>query len=432
MYGDYSRFSFNRANHYTAVWSQQARTLLDADFNEQTAIMLDWMRTLAIDFIGPAGGHILNGGFDVTVQGDDLVLSPGHYYVFGIRCEVPAVEAGGTATTYKSLEPKAKELPSEAYLVYLTVWERSVNSLRDPNLLEPALGPMSPDTTTRTQVAWSLDFTKPPQASSTAEDPVDTLFGNMNNPHQPNINDPAQPAPLLLASMDTSFTGLENQLYRVEIHRGSAKSSGGAGPTFKWSRDNASIEFAFASFGIDKLTDGTIQSTVTLSGSTSAGRPQLEVGDCVEVIDKSWKPFGEPDSLLTVVGVDRVAGTVTLDGAINKHTTQPAVLRRWDGGSGDGISITPAAGESAIPLENGIQIEFSPAGAFYQRGDYWLIAARAATGLIYGPTIDDPGAPPYGPARHYAPLAQIDSTGKTDLRSRFTHLAWPDMTAAPS
>src|ERR1700694_3731117 len=59
MYGDFSRLTFDPGNHYTAVWSQQGRIQLDADFNEQTAILLDWMRTLARDFIGPAGGHIL-------------------------------------------------------------------------------------------------------------------------------------------------------------------------------------------------------------------------------------------------------------------------------------------------------------------------------------------------------------------------------------
>jgi hypothetical protein len=123
---------------------------------------------------------------------------------------------------------------------------------------------------------------------------------------------------------------------------------------------------------------------------------------------------------------------VTLDGALNGSTDLPALLRRWDGASGDGISISPPAGDTMIALENGIEIEFSPDNAFYQRGDYWLIPARAATAKIYGPTTAESGAPSYGPARHYAPLAQIDGATPKDLRSRFTHLAWPDMSAAPS
>ena len=41
MYGDFSQLTFNRAKSYTAAWSQQGRMQLDADFNEQTAILLD-------------------------------------------------------------------------------------------------------------------------------------------------------------------------------------------------------------------------------------------------------------------------------------------------------------------------------------------------------------------------------------------------------
>jgi hypothetical protein len=431
MYGDFSRLTFNRANHYTAVWSQQGRMLVDSDFNEQTAILLDWMRTLAIDFIGPAGGPIETAGFGITATGNDLVLSPGHYYVFGIRCEVPPVGADGEPTTYLSLEPDPQTLRSEPYLVYLQVWERSVNSLQVPSLLEPALGPMSPDTTTRTQVAWSLDLTAPPQPSSTGEDPVNTLFSNMNDPEQPNIDDPQQPRPLLHATATGGFTGVENQLYRVEIHLGSGQSGSGDGPTFKWSRDNGSVEFGFDDYKTEK-SDGTIRTTIYLSGSALPGRPQLELGDYVEVVDKFWKPFGAADLLLMIVGVDRLAGTVTLDGAVNGSTDLPALLRRWDGASGDGISTRPPAGDTMIALENGIAIEFFPDDAFCQRGDYWLIPARAATGQIYGATTADSGAPPYGPARHYAPLAEIDGTTVTDLRSLFTHLAWPDTPAATS
>jgi hypothetical protein len=383
MYGDFSRLTFNRANDYTAVWSQQGRMQLDSDFNEQMAILLDWMRQFAIDFIGPAGGHIENAGFAVTLKDNDLVLSPGHYYVFGIRCEIPAVDSDGNPLTvsYRSLHPHHPELPPEPYLVYLKVWERSVNWLQDATLLEPALGPTSPDTTIRTKVAWSLGFiTPPPTATGPGDDPVDDLFKNMNDPAQPNIHDPNE-------------------------------------PTFKWSRDNGSVEF-----GIDSCNGNSVQ----LSGGGLPGRPKLEIGDFVEVIDKSWKPFGSPGPLFTIVGVDPIEHTVTLDQAVPNTPTRPAILRCWDS-VGDSVDGTP------MVMDNGIQIQFtSPTNAFYQRGDYWLIPARAATGQIYGPTTGDNGAPPYGPARHYAPLAQVDNQTPTDLRTRFTHLAWPDTSATPS
>src|SRR5262249_28179759 len=102
----------------------------------------------------------------------------------------------------------------------------------------------------------------------------------------------------------------------------------------------------------------------------------------------------------------------------------------WDGAeSGDGIAVPPDG--TPVPLENGIVVTFSrPDEAQFQRGDFWLIPARTATGAIYGPTTNNGGAPPYGPARHLAPLAQINPQANPDkqvqdLRSLFTRLAWP-------
>lgn len=137
MYGDFSRMTYSRGKGYTGVWSQQGRVQLDADANEQTAILLDWLRTLAVDFIGPFGGHVTRAGFRVGLNGADLTFSPGHYYVYGLRCDMPEPAEGVTGATYSSLVPGAGPLPEPPYLVQLLVWERSVSAVVDPDLLEP-------------------------------------------------------------------------------------------------------------------------------------------------------------------------------------------------------------------------------------------------------------------------------------------------------
>ncbi|MGB3676833.1 MAG: DUF6519 domain-containing protein, partial [Candidatus Nanopelagicales bacterium] len=431
MYGDFSRLSFNRARSYTSVWSQQGRMQLDSDFNEQTAILLDWLRTLAIDFIGPAGGHISWAGFGVSLQGsDDLVLAPGHYYVAGMRCVVPPPEQPD-ALTYSKLKGAGQPpIPTgKESLVYLRVWERSVNALQDPLLLEPALGPAAPDTTIRTQVAWSLGLTDPPRVkpNETLPGAVAEQFVIMNDP-------PLRPvlhAKVAPSSEDdpvgasVGYSGLDNQLYRVEIHRGNDDPNDLTGPTFKWSRDNGSVEFGFDTVTVDE----TAQSTqIQLTGGGLPGRPQLEIGDCVEVIDNSWEPFGSPGPLLTVGDVDPVGHTVTLAGAVPGPVTT-GLLRRWDSvpDGGDGSPI-PVGTDEWIRIESGIHIQFTAANAVYRRGDFWVIPARAATGTIYGPTTDPGGSTPYGPERCFAPLALIRTKGEVvELRSLFTHLAWPDM-----
>ena len=56
MKGDFTRNTFDPAKHYSRVLSQQGRVQLDADANEQAAILLHYLQTLAADLIGPAGG----------------------------------------------------------------------------------------------------------------------------------------------------------------------------------------------------------------------------------------------------------------------------------------------------------------------------------------------------------------------------------------
>ena len=151
MYGDFSRMTYSRAKAYTGVWSQQGRVQLDADANEQTAIVLDWLRTLAVDFIGPFGGHVTRAGFHVELKDADLTFSPGHYYVYGLRCEIPEpAEQGAAGATYRSLVPGAGR-PARAALPGATAGLGAIGKRRaDPDLLEPALGPYPPDTTVRT------------------------------------------------------------------------------------------------------------------------------------------------------------------------------------------------------------------------------------------------------------------------------------------
>ena len=56
MKGDFSRDTFDVTKHFSRVLQQQGRVQLDADWNEQTAILLHYLRTLAADLIGPFAG----------------------------------------------------------------------------------------------------------------------------------------------------------------------------------------------------------------------------------------------------------------------------------------------------------------------------------------------------------------------------------------
>jgi hypothetical protein len=94
MKADLSRRTFYPLKHFARVVIQQGRVQLDADWNEQTAILLHYLRSLAADLIGPHGSS--DDGFTISpltvgatsspVAGD-FVIGAGHYYVGGILCE---------------------------------------------------------------------------------------------------------------------------------------------------------------------------------------------------------------------------------------------------------------------------------------------------------------------------------------------------------
>ena len=92
MKGDFTRDTFDPAKHFSRVLMQQGRVQLDTDWNEQAAILLHYLQTLAADLIGPHGGP--GDGFKIkpvtTTLPNDFVIEPGIYYVDGIRCELDA------------------------------------------------------------------------------------------------------------------------------------------------------------------------------------------------------------------------------------------------------------------------------------------------------------------------------------------------------
>src|SRR5262249_43931053 len=83
-----TRKTFDPAKHFTRVLMQQGRVQLDADWNEQAAIALHYLRSLTRDLIGEAAGPPNNLGFEIgVIETNILTIGGGHYYVGGILCE---------------------------------------------------------------------------------------------------------------------------------------------------------------------------------------------------------------------------------------------------------------------------------------------------------------------------------------------------------
>ena len=203
--------------------------------------------------------------------------------------------------------PDSKETSERTDLVYLDVWQRHVTALEDLGLRDVALG--GPDTTTRLQTICQVKVLPGVPGDTACSDPLpDSILrpkpGRLTN----RLDEPAPAdSPCIVAPVG-GFRGLENRLYRVEIHNPGrvadatlrrGRPAGATPATFKWSRDNGAVVYRVASF---ELTEASQAKTDSLQ-LEELGRDRtlaLKKGDWVELLDDGTELRGEPGLLVQV------------------------------------------------------------------------------------------------------------------------------------
>ncbi len=496
--GDFSRDTFDPMKHFSRVLMQQGRVQLDADWNEQVSILLHYMRQLGADLMGPHGAPHPDDktdrpldkpeNFKIEQSTDDLTnfsIAIGRYYVNGICCENERAVKFTDQPNYPFTDQEKKNFFGESvlptnYLVYLDVWERHLTYVEDDYMREKALG--GTDTATRVKVVWQVkvisnnelkergvsleltqitrDETKLTYSSFTSalttaqktRPGTGRLKARAKKPSGEG-NKPCLTAP------EASYRGVENQLYRVEIHN---SGEAGKSATFKWSRENGSVIFPIINISDDKIT---------LEHLGRDDRFGLQPGDWVEVLDDDVVLRNEANPLLKVTAVDwenlqvtltknnvmaTLLGRIATDIMANEVDKHP-YLRRWDQRNnlnGDGVIPTAVDREKNwIAIEDGVEIQFdhqlgrnlirenlsaltleareallgadSPqTPTVYQTGDYWLIPARTATDDVEwpGPVGNPDAVLPHGVQHHYAPLAIITVEANGQIKNEPTDL----------
>jgi hypothetical protein len=413
MKGDFSRISFDASGHFTQVLSQQGRPLLDADFNEASALLLHRLRCLTRDLFGAHSGPS-DSGFALEVEtkrdGAHLFLSAGRYYVDGLPCENDervdyVVQPDWQVPARDELRRWLRQPDKDAvFLVYLDVWERWISALDDPRLADAALGGV--DTCGRSKLVWQAkavrwDFEAWEKPQGDLACAVTALQG------KPRGRMAARLAPTTEhGHPDARYTGSENALYRIEVH-----APGPAGKaTFKWSRDNGSTVARWRG-----STEGADGYQVNIDKVNA-----FAVGDWVELTHDALELGGQPGTLACVLdrgeGWMRVAVSPTRQADVdwNPQWSNPKV-RRWHRQVPDADLVSGAVKIVAmrnsvtwIDIENGLQVAFEPAKE-YRNGDYWLIPARVPSQSIdWPPTASaDVFAPPMGIEHSIAPLGLI-------------------------
>jgi len=486
MKGDFSRDSFERRNHYSGVLMQQGRAQTDADWNEQGAIMRAAIRDVARDVFGAHGGPDVGCGFEIitsqrlarltpearaarwsaiepdssrraalvaALAAGDAVIGAGRYYVDGVLVEnecprLLTEQLGFTRTSATTGDWNG----GRPWLAFLDVWERHVTVLEAPAIRDVALGGVH--TSTRAQLVWCVRILRAEEGNGAFSAEALQALPPLGSGRLR-----ARTRSDCTTSVAGGYRGIENRLYRVEIHRGGQAGTRG-GATFKWSRDNGAVAFP-----VRTVTGGQ----VTVGELHWDGHRGLAVGNWVEFVDDAIVMRGEPGTLAQVVGIDRDADTVELQlpggGSIadvvdNVELARHPLLRRWDHPGrmeyGGALPIveqddTPdGRARGWLEVEEGVEVWFDVGGE-YRTGDFWMIPARVATRDVVWPQqldgngrpdMDITGAPvsalrcARGPRHRFAPLLLLragaipDETEVVECRRRL-RCAWLEAVDTP-
>ncbi len=486
---DNSRFIFNPWNDYCGVVMEQGRVQLDSDWNEWLAELGRRIRAGTMDTLGRAVYPSTTPfAFKIAAShdaaGNHIAIGAGRMYVDGLLAEnhgpaaaavwdpgldemsgAPQIAGAAEVTIDFVQQPyfPGATLPAGngPFLVYLDVWLRPVTYLEDPTLVDKAV---AVDTTGRLQTVWQVKLldvsgvaggvtcATPDKGIGPWEALIQPPAGQLTN----GVVSSAPSGPCCLTS-NTGFTGLENQFYRVEIHQPGALAAGAKTPyplpgksptaTFKWSRDNGSVQTGVTAIAAVHNTAGNPASQLTV---LSMGRDQVlgfAPGNWIEITDNWQELSGLHGELHQIDSIDFAGKTITLDSSVTAASfptnanglTDPSRhtrITRWDQSGKvylqDGVTVwvdlgaagatgdipVPPAGTTLI-LENGITVTFglNPGAGSFHTGDFWAFAARTADGSV-DPLVN---AYPFGPHHHYARLSVVTfPTSASDCR-----IEWP-------
>ena len=415
MYGDFSTVkAFRKDPNWNAVLHQQGRVLLDADWNAQSNLVLDWEDAAGAAAFGRGVLAVEAGegdAFKVVTAGVaagevTLGVKPGAGWADGKRVVLVGEDAVQRGATYLD-DPIPGDIGvvGTRDAVILEVYRETIHGYQRPELLiEEALG--GPDTTERVRTAMRFRLVRMLEGE-TCDDIPARVFDDPDDRGRLTIDlEPAAVLPDPCPQIDTGgYTGLEHQMYRVEI----ARLGPGYPLRFKYSRFNGGL---------------------VGRGVFSAAARMLSIDDGRQAIDRAkledpyLEAFEYDETLghwILVYGADvsitNSAGKIDLPtpGSTEEKfgsiptSSEEHFFRLWDG-----TRLVSDFVGGPTELENGIRLDFDPStGANYHPGDYWVFDVRAGEVSNSQTLVDD--SPPHGIYHTRIPLAVLEWTGAAEI-----------------
>ncbi len=408
MKSEISRHSYRAAKRFSGVYLQQGRMITDADWNEMVDVQRALIRNVGDDAIGSGvprdGGLVVvdstasNGQLqwgDVYVDGIHAILAPrvaGKPFEYGFQADFLA------ADDLALVDGRA---------LYVDVWERTITSTHDGDLVDPAWN--GADTTTRKKVMAQLK-----QCAMVAD--------------QPAMSDPALNPQLGSAVVSAKLRGSEadpdpcdpcddrvdpdldigNYLFRVEVHNVTYAHDGSPEEiTLKWSSENGSETYPHGPPLPRTFEDNTQNHHFEFFSTKTEQNLGISLDATVDAAAGVIQASVEPTPNGDWTGVRRWDGWLRLKGG-QGWSGIDGFERARDLVSGAAETLTVSGDTITMPLD---RLELSVAidtDTAVVRGDYWLIEVRGDRGPDRAVRVVEPSGHPIGPVHHYLFLGVWD------------------------
>ncbi len=436
-----SRDSYQEEKQYSGIYQQQGRMLTDADWNEFVDIVNGRLNQLAQAVIG--SGTPKDSGLKIATQGSDFKIQPGKISVNGVAAELISPDVDNQPFSFeKQLDlPGLGKLPSKSVHIYADIWDRSVTSLEDENLLDPAL--FGADTCTRTQRMVQIKCAKlglDPQSTK-----INPTSGNSRLTLKNRTVDVEGDSFDVDTFASSSVQKSGNYIFRVEVHDIKGSPTSPSEVTIKWSCENGAEayqildddnneipvpqDFETGDWIFEHYNDACEKHIgVHLESSASLALQRGELKTKVEADSgKKFNYVRRWDGCCTLVKAGHSWAIKASDYPAKDRFAPLKVNSNKSHGS-----VNVDANTATLHLkDHEMQVELKNKNIIV--GDYWEIVVRDGYdgGIILSATDDDEdGVLPKGIKHNYLLIATIASNGKiqalTDEQKR--QLNFPSLT----
>ncbi len=415
MKSEISRDSYQSEKRYSGVYQQQGRMLTDADWNELVEILKSRLNEALRDIVGSEQGSV--GGTPrhralSIIDDSGIKIQPGHIYIDGMAASLPESDPLNFDEQTDFPHPPS---PTDNYLVYADMWERSITHLMDQRLLDAGLH--GADTCTRkqmlAQVKWCPDSIDPEQSAlNPAKGDAGLTLTLLQKTTDPDTCDPCA------AELDID-SRVGNYLFRVEVHDVQGDANNPTGITLKWSSENGAEQFE-ALATEDAMPAGFISDKWVYEFFDET--TERHVG--VHLNNTSWQP-----SRVGLVVFNEIAGGYAVP-TIPDSTESTTLVRRWDGyckidlssgvlleGMDRGVEldtgkavdslgyVSISIGSTLQMVLNSLSIELDINSKSFVAGDFWLADVREAVHSEGSKLLIN--QPPQGIPHYYLTLASV-------------------------